>query len=312
MKLRAPDVRKNFAIPTEPAAALLIMQGSPSLSAVEVDRIAGRADAAMTPREQFDRDGYLVARGMFSADEMSEFIVEVQKADSLIPGPDYLDSGAMRFYHNVFYKSPLIQRFICQQRLIDFMAPVVGPDFWVRWDQAVEKGPNSGVFAWHQDNGYSKLGAEYYQLWIALSEMTPHNGGLWVVPGSNHSRLPHTRAGNHLIAQGSEIYDAPDAPKAFVAAEKGDVVMFSSFTLHKTYENTTERPRWAYVGEFLPTSFYDPLAPKPYFVVAQNGRAHGKFMPSIPGSRDLAQRLRLLPLIARSYYHKLKALRLNA
>jgi len=278
------------------------MQGNDLLTVVGQN--PGRTEVPMTPREQFDRDGYLTARGMFTAAEMAEFIAEVQKAEPLNRGPDYLDSGSMHFYHNVFYKNPVIQRFICQQRLIDFLAPVIGPDFWMRWDQAVEKGPHSGVFAWHQDNGYSKLHEQYYQLWIALSEMTETNGGLWLVPGSHRTPIRHIKVGNHLAAEGSEVYDAPGAAKKFIAAEKGDVVLFSSFMLHKTYENTTDRPRWAYVGEILPTRCYDPLAPKPYFVMAQNGRALGKFMPSIPGSRDIGQRIRLLPLTARNYYRK--------
>jgi hypothetical protein len=106
------------------------MQGNDLLTVVGHN--PGRTEVPMTPREQFDRDGYLTARGMFTAEEMAEFIREVQKGEPLTRGADFLDSGSMHFYRNVFYKNPVIQRFVCQQRVIDFLVPVVGPDFWMR------------------------------------------------------------------------------------------------------------------------------------------------------------------------------------
>lgn len=249
----------------------------------------------------FSERGYIVARKMFSPGDMAQFIAEIKNSDRKKNAPETLDAGSMRFYSNLFYSNEIIQRFITQQRLIDFMVPVVGPDFWVRWDQAVAKGPNSGVFHWHQDNGYNGLRHEHYQLWIALSEMTRQNGGLWIVPGSHRKRMLHRRDGNHMEAVGSARYDAPDADKVFVDAEAGDVVLFSSLTLHKTYENTTAATRWAYVAEYMRSDHYDPMVKRPYFNAARDGRSHPFFTDSLPGSRDLTERLASLPLTARHY-----------
>jgi ectoine hydroxylase-related dioxygenase (phytanoyl-CoA dioxygenase family) len=177
--------------------------------------------------------------------------------------------------------------------------PILGPDFWVRWDQAVEKGPHSGVFPWHQDNGYNNLYDEHYQLWIALSEMTPENGGLWVVPGSHRKKIPHRRIGKHMEAEGSARYDAPDADKVFIKAEQGDVVLFSSLMLHKTYENVTTAARWAYVAEYMRSDCYDPTVAKPYFNAARDGKPFPVFTNSLPGSRSLYQRLRYMPRVLR-------------
>jgi hypothetical protein len=249
----------------------------------------------------FEEQGYVVARGMFSGAEMDRFVAEIKSSDERRREGESLDAGTMRFYSNLFYSNPAIQRFITQPALIEFMAPIVGPDFWVRWDQAVAKGPNSGVFHWHQDNAYNRLRHQHYQLWIALSEMTPENGGLWLVPGSHRHRIRHRREGKHMCAEGSELYDAPIARKTFIEADAGDVVLFSSLTLHKTYENTTDRTRWAYVAEYMRSDHYDPTVPRPYFNAARDGRPYPVFTDTLPGRDRFLERAASLPLAARHY-----------
>jgi ectoine hydroxylase-related dioxygenase (phytanoyl-CoA dioxygenase family) len=268
------------------------MTPPPTAADADADAVA---DADASARIRFQRDGFVIFRGVFTSAEMERFIVEVQRNDPKQQRGERLSAGAMRFWSNLFYTRKAIQEFITQPALIELLVPIIGPDFWVRWDQAVEKGPQSGVFPWHQDNGYNGLRFEHFQLWIALSEMTPDNGGLWLVPGSHKRRLPHRRVGNHLEAVGSEVYDAPDANKVFVEAEQGDVVLFSSLALHKTYENATTRPRWAYVSELVRSRDYDPTVARPYFNAARDGKPYPVFTDSLPGRRDPLQRLRALP-----------------
>lgn len=255
----------------------------------------------MNLQAAFETQGYVIARGMFSGREMERFVAEIKSSDKERRNSEALDAGTMRFYSNLFYTNPVIQAFITQPALIDFMVPVVGPDFWVRWDQAVAKGPNSGVFHWHQDNAYNGLRHQHYQLWIALSEMTAENGGLWLVPGSHKQRLRHRRDGRHMRAEGSERYDAPGAGKTFVEAAAGDVVLFSSLTLHKTYENRTDRTRWAYVAEYMRSEHYDPTVRRPYFNAARGGRPYPAFTTTLPGRNRLGERAACLPLLARHY-----------
>lgn len=247
------------------------------------------------PRIQYERDGFVIFRRMFSAAEMERFVAEVQRNDLADQSREQLSVGAMRFWSNLFYTREIIRDFITQPGLIERLVPIIGPDFWVRWDQAVEKGPRSGVFAWHQDNGYNGFYDEHFQLWIALSPMTKENGGLWIVPGSHKRRLRHRRVGKHLEAVGTDIHDAPGAAKTFIAAEQGDVVLFSSLALHKTYENVTDAPRWAYVAEFMRSDCYDPAAARPYFNAARAGKPYPVFTMDLPASRNLRQRIRYLP-----------------
>jgi hypothetical protein len=248
---------------------------------------------------QFEKEGFVVSRRMFSPTEMQEVIAEIQGFEGRLDKAEPLDQGRLRFYSEIFRKSALVRRFITQQTLIDLLVPIAGPNLWVRWDQAVAKGPHSGVFAWHQDNGYDRLPQQHYQVWIALSEMRKDNGGLWLVPGSHKRHYPHRRVANHFAAAGSDRYDAPGSGKVFIEAEVGDVVIFSSLTLHKTYENTTTKPRWAYVAEVMKLSEFDPTIRPPYFVAARDGRSVCEFVDSLACARDPVQIVKTLPLALR-------------
>lgn len=261
-------------------------------SAIDAHAVAALAN-------HFARDGFVIARRMFRAEQMRDLIAEIQSFEHKADRAEPLDQGGMRFYSDIFRQSELIRRFITEPALIDFLARIAGPDLWVRWDQAVAKGPGSGVFAWHQDNGYNRLPQQHYQVWIALSEMRQDNGGLWLVPGSHKHRFPHARVANHFAAVGSERYDDPGSARVFIEADAGDVVVFSSLTLHKTYENVTAKSRWAYVAEVMRASDFDPTIKPPYFVAARDGRAVGEFVDRLACSRDPRQIIKTLPLSLR-------------
>ncbi len=222
-------------------------------------------------REQFEKDGYILVKNFFSSEEMTILMNDIKSAKTR-NGASGIDRGSLTFYSSLFFESKSIQSFISQQRIIDLLTPIIGPDFWVRWDQAVAKGSGAGIFPWHQDNAYSNLKEGYYQLWIAMTEMSPDNGGLWLVPGSHKQLLPHRQTGNHLEWEGTS------ENAVFIAAEPGDVVLFSSFMLHKTNPNVTQNPRWTYVIEYMSIEHFDPGVEPPYFIVSRNGRSQPKFV----------------------------------
>ena len=64
---------------------------------------------------------------------------------------------------------------------------LVGPDVRLYWEQAVYKQPHSSEpVLWHQDNGYTFVEPQaYLTCWIALTDATPDNGCVVVMPGAH-------------------------------------------------------------------------------------------------------------------------------
>lgn len=232
-------------------------------------------------KSSFNEQGYAVVKNFFSPEEMPGLLDAIKSADRYEnannPG---LTRGTMEFRSNTFYKSKFIQHFISQQKIVDLLAPIIGKNIWTRWDQAVGKGPNSPFFPWHQDNGYNKLDIEHYQFWIAVTKSTADNGTILLSPGSHKNKMmSHNSDGQFEHYQG-EVTNA-----VMIEAEPGDVLVFSSFTLHATVPNVTkDETRWAYVVEYMSLEDFDPTVEAPYFVVARDGKSTQEFIKVHPAS----------------------------
>lgn len=246
----------------------------------------------MTIEEQratFKTDGFVILPGFFSKAECDELLSQLRAAQAMAEASG-LDKYGLSFKHNLYRISAPLRSFVSQQKIVDFLREIIGPDFWVRWDQTVEKTPGGAEFPWHQDNGYNGLVDGHFQFWVSLSNMTPDNGGLWLQKGSHRNGpLPHHRVGNHMVCPGNE----KDA--VFIPATIGDAVLFSSFLLHRTSPNVTDTSRLAYVIEYMSCEHFDPFIPAPYFVVARNGQPAGKWVNFYRGRLNPVNQLKYLP-----------------
>ena len=123
----------------------------------------------------------------------------------------------------------------------------MGPDVRLYWEQAVCKQPDGAApVLWHQDNGYTYVEPQaYLTCWIALTDATPENGCIEVMPGVHREgTLEHRETPIGFECWG----DASGAVSVPVSA--GDVVVFSSLTPHATGVNTTDEVREAYIVQY--------------------------------------------------------------
>lgn len=131
-------------------------------------------------------------------------------------------------------------------------------------EQFVVKGPRKGAsFAWHQDGAYVGFDHKpYVTIWIALDDATVENGCVYLLPRD-------LRRDGHLdphewLEDSNELNGySGDAPGMPVECPAGAVVAFSSLTLHRSGENTTDAPRRAFVAQYSPEVIIDPATGQP-------------------------------------------------
>ena len=246
---------------------------------------------ASTPQQQqFANDGYLRFPAFLTPTETADLLVLLHDAQARQQEQSHLDRGGMTFKHNVWRHSQPLRDFLASPKLVHALREVIGPDFWLRWDQTIEKRPGGAAFPWHQDNGYNGLLDQHYQFWIALTPMTRENGGLWLQPGSHKAGVVrHTFEDSHAFHAGDE------RAAVFMPAAPGDALIFSSLMLHKTDANVTkDQSRLAYVMEFMHSGDIDPFIEPPYLVIARGGEPAPALVDSQPGALSARNQLRYL------------------
>ena len=239
---------------------------------------------------EFNENGFVVLRNFFSESEIDQLRKEIVETGKKL-NTSGLNKDNLIFYSNCFLQSEWLRAFITQEKIIRVLNELIGPDYWIRWDQCVAKAAGGAAFPWHQDNAYNRLKAQHFQFWIGITEMTEENGGLWLQRGSHkNGLLPHSKVGNHLEC------DLKPQNVEFMQANKGDVVIFSSLMLHHTKKNNSDGDRWAYVVEYMSAENYDPLIKPPFFMAAENGQRAGRFVETYKGRKRLSERLQYTSL----------------
>jgi phytanoyl-CoA hydroxylase len=149
-------------------------------------------------------------------------------------------------------QSPLLRRYATSRALVEPLLDLLGPDVRLYWDQAVAKPPGAtSDTPWHQDNGYGAVEpAEYVTTTLALDAMTRANGCLWIQPGSQRrGPSPHRDTGGFFQVG----YEGAD-PGLPCELEAGEVLVFSSLTLHRAGPNPTRGWRRSWVIQFIPAA----------------------------------------------------------
>lgn len=162
----------------------------------------GRALSAEQVKKYRD-DGVLFPIRVLSDQEVGEFRSALDELESTV------GTGVRRIdYSHLFFK--WAYDLATHRRLLDVMEDLLGPSLLVMSSRVFYKHPRDGSFAsWHQDGNYLGLSSVTTpSIWIALSDSTPENGCVRVIPRSHLAGiLPHreTESDKNILNHGQEI-----------------------------------------------------------------------------------------------------------
>ena len=210
----------------------------------------------------FDENGYYVARGLFSADEvahMREHFMELRKqgprpgdmggdpakdaADPLNQFPRFINMHDWDAQTAAWQQDP---------RFIKLASELIGDDVALCQTMLYFKPPGARGQGRHQDNQYIRQ-YPIIAAWLALDRCDAANGHMVVVPGSNKlGILPVQPADMEKSFTGGETVIPEGAEEIGVEMEAGDVLFFGGFTIHGSYPNqTVDRFRRTFIVHYF-------------------------------------------------------------
>ena len=205
-------------------------------------------------RGEFDRDGYVIVREAIDEELAGEAREHVHWLLARHPGtrPEQLHADLAR-------EDPFWIRLVSDPRLLDIAGQFVGPNIALFATHYICKPPYDGqAVLWHQDGIYWPLDPmEVVTLWLAVSDSTPENGCMRVIPATHRTGLtPVEERVDVANVLGSGLSpENVDASKAVdIILRAGDVSIHHPNLIHGSEANHSARWRMGLTIRYIPTS----------------------------------------------------------
>lgn len=250
--------------------------------------------------EQYERDGFLVLRNVFTPDEVAHLQVELDRlrhqAESL-ERPEVITEKGSRKVRSIFKVhalSAVFAKLAADERLAGLAAYLLGDDVYLHQSRLNYKpGFHGKEFYWHSDfetwhieDGMPLPRA--LSISVSLTDNTPHNGPLLVMPGSHKHYVVcegETPPDNYQMSlQAQEVGVPSDENLAWLANDgglvdtagpAGSVLIFDCNLMHGSNSNITHLPRSNafFVYNALSNAVQAPFCnqpPRPEFIATRD------------------------------------------
>lgn len=202
----------------------------------------------------FDRDGYVVVRKAIDASLVAEAQQHVHWLLEHNPGvrPEQLHA-------HLAVNDPFWIRLVGDNRLLDVAQQFVGPDIALFATHYICKPPRTGqAVLWHQDGSYWPLEPmDVVTLWLAVTDSTPENGCMRVIPGTHHLRLEKVQERKDVdnVLGSAMSNEHVDESKAIdLVLKAGDLSIHHPNLIHGSEANHSDLWRMGLTIRYVPTT----------------------------------------------------------
>lgn len=217
-------------------------------------------DHSLTPQQidTFHRDGFLIVEGLLDQEEVS-LLRNIAKADHelsqrVVSRADGEGGAVKVVVNNELPLDTIYGALVRSRRIVRPMEQLLGDEVYHYHHKMILKEARvGGAWAWHQDYGYwynnGCLWPDLGSCMIAVDQATKENGCLQVVRGSHHlGRIEHGQVGDQTGADPERVAEIVQRlPIVYCELDPGSAILFHSNLLHRSDQNRSERPRWAFI-----------------------------------------------------------------
>lgn len=207
---------------------------------------------------EFRQNGFIVVPELLDAEEI-QLLKEIAKADhglqrdagSRADG----EGGAVKLVvRNDLPEDNIYGAIVRSRRIVDSMQSLFEDEVYHYHHKMILKEARvGGAWAWHQDYGYwygnGCLFPDMGSCMIAVDKATRENGCLQVIKGSHlMGRVDHGKVGDQTGADPERVAAALERFElVYCDLEPGSAIFFHGNLLHRSDQNKSEHPRWAFI-----------------------------------------------------------------
>jgi phytanoyl-CoA hydroxylase len=236
-----------------------------------MNRPAQNAGLTEEGKAQFDRDGFLVLRGLFSPAEAAAIrdAFMAENADGPVPGLSSIGEGVtdpadpLAFYPRMMnpHSQPgravgrIARDFLLDARLEPVLTGLLGEEPVGVQTMFYFKPAGARGQELHQDNFYLRVKpGTCLAAWLAVDDVDAGNGGMKVVPGSHREEVACPQKADAAVSFTTDYVPVPEGMEAVHCEMKaGDVLFFNGSLIHGSTPNTSaDRFRRSLIAHYVP------------------------------------------------------------
>ena len=199
--------------------------------------------------DSFREQGFLPGIDVFGEAECDEFRARVEAFERARP-------EAVEWAFDI--KTNLLFDWVYElsrdSRLLDAIEDLIGPDILLTNAIFRIKEPGSATFyGWHQDAARIQVEPGFVLAFIAISEATPANGCLRVIPGSQHEIRPFGLV-SYADRQVARVREVDQSSAVDMVLARGQVGLLHCNTVHGSGPNRSSQRRIGLINDYTPPS----------------------------------------------------------
>jgi len=212
--------------------------------------VANKLSAAAA--RHFTEQGYVAPIPVLTVQEAERYRLRLEEASAV--RPETAQRVLKMKAHLVF---GCLDELVRLPAVLDAVESLLGSDILAWTSSLFAKSPSSPDFvSWHQDLTYWGLDPpEVVTAWIALTESTPANGCMRVVPGTHQRDVVEHRdtfAPHNMLSRGQEVaVQVDEAAAVDLVLQPGEMSLHHVKIVHGSYPNRSPRQRTGFAIRYI-------------------------------------------------------------
>lgn len=210
-------------------------------------------------KKRYEHEGYATVKnviGQETADEIKDHIDWLSKK--------HPNTRPEAFHHDMLIRDPFIHHLLHQEKILDNVQEIIGPDIALFGAHYIAKKPFSGKpVGWHQDGSYWPLEPmNVVSVWLAGTHSNEKNACMKVIPGTQNKKLLKPSemieldTNDYVLDLAIHPKDIDETSAINIVLGPGDMSIHNPFIIHGSNANISKSWRIGLTLRYIPTTTF--------------------------------------------------------